>query len=429
MKRYYLYILLIVLCCSCIKDANGNKSTTAQVQEQSLFPESVRGLDSAMDWARKSITLLDGGKTKSGLTRKIESWNALVVPGTKSGNAGPDTLLYVFNFADNSGFSIIAAAPTVKPILAVTESGHYVAGEPTGNEAFDEYMRGLSEYLPNQSGKPELYYWYDSVMDGEVVNRNVGVSWGQDDIYGQYCPNGLSGCVATAMAQIMAYHCVPSSFYATTSIGSEILSGESVPLNWSGIKKHSMSHTDTRPCDSYHKIIGALLREIGSQVDMRYDSGESTASFNNVPGAFNHFGYIASSPVPFSVNTAKSAIKSFGPIYMRGGLSANGNGHAWIIDGYADYKYYYNRYERAEGSGKPPIITQQTLISKEHAFHINWGWDGDCNGYFDIGVFDVDKANTYDDTHNHSGLSYANECKMVIVARDNTLRNGRFVKM
>lgn len=382
---------------------------------------TVRSLNSAKEWAYKSMSLLDNEKTKGGSTRKIESWNALTIPGTKSAETDLDTLLYIFNFADNSGFSVIAANPDIKPILAVTESGHYVAGKPTGNEAFDEYMNGLAVCLSNPSGKPELYYWYDYVMDGEAVNRNVGVKWGQNDIYGQYCPNGLSGCVATAMAQIMAYHRFPSSFYTTTSIDGDFLSGEQVPLNWSGIKNHSMSHKDARPCDSYHKAIGALMREIGSQVDMKYDSGESTASFNNVPDAFNHFGYIASYPIPFNANTAKAAIKNYGPIYMRGGLSSNGNGHAWIVDGYADYKYYYYKYERAAGSGHPPVISQQTLISKEHAFHINWGWDGDCNGYFDIGVFDIDKGNKYDGTHNYSGMNYANDCKMVIVARDNTL--------
>ena len=398
-----------------MKDANGSKSAISPAQKRSIFPQSVRGLDSARDWAEKSISLLDAGKTKSGLTRKIESWNALVVPGTKSGNAGPDTLLYVFNFADSSGFSIIAADPTVKPILAVTESGHYVAGEPTGNEAFDEYMTGLAERLSGQSRKPELYYWYDYVMDGEVVKRNVGVRWGQDGIYGRYCPNGLSGCVATAMAQIMAYHGSPLSFYITSDMGGDFSSGESVSLNWPGIKTHSMSHADTRPCDSYHNNIGALLREIGSQVGMNYGNGESAASTYDVPKAFNFFGYNTSSPVTFNENTAKSAIKRFGPIYMRGGLFKNGYGHAWVVDGYADYKYYYYRFERAEEEGVPPIITRQTFISKEHSFHINWGWDGDCNGYFDIGVFDVDAANFYEGSHNHTGLNYAYNCMMVVV--------------
>lgn len=415
MKRYSFFILLAVLCYSCAKDAERIKSTDSIMPEQVSVPGAVRDLGSAEEWALKSISLLDGDKTKSGSIRKIESWNALIVPNTKTETTDSDTLIYVFNFADSSGFSIIAADPTVKPILAVTESGHYVAGEPTGNEAFDEYMNGLIERLSYQSRGPELYYWYDYVMDGEVINRNVGVKWGQGDIYGMYCPNGLSGCVATAMAQIMAYHGAPSSFYTTTSMGSDFSSGESVSLYWHGIKAHIMSHTDTRSCDSYHNNIGALLREIGTQVNMSYYSGISSTSIDNVPDGFDYFGYTTSSPVAFNANTAKSAIKFYGPIYMRGALSPNGDGHAWVVDGYADYKYYYCRFERAEGEGNPPIITQQTLVGEEHAFHINWGWDGDCNGYFDIGVFDVDEANLYEGTHNHTGLNFAYNCMMVVV--------------
>lgn len=71
-------------------------------------------------------------------------------------------------------------------------------------------------------------------------------------------------------------------------------------------------------------------------------------------------------------------------------IDNNYHGHAWVLDEYKDYMYYYCKSELAEAGSYTPIITQQTLVSEEHVFHVNWGWNGDCNGYFSLGVFDVD---------------------------------------
>jgi hypothetical protein len=52
---------------------------------------------------------------------------------------------------------------------------------------------------------------------------------------------------------------------------------------------------------------------------------------------------------------------------------------------------------------------------EEHSFHINWGWDGNCNGYFNFGVFDVESANTYDYSHTITGRNYNNYLQMITV--------------
>ena len=55
--------------------------------------------------------------------------------------------MYVFNFENNDGFSVIAANRAVDPVLAVAEKGNYTYGEPTGVENFDFYMDAMAQSL------------------------------------------------------------------------------------------------------------------------------------------------------------------------------------------------------------------------------------------------------------------------------------------
>ena len=207
-KSIYPLLLFFTIFCSCEREQNDCDFNDILEIDKHSSSALTRSIEDARDWAKLSIRFLNNDSTKSADTsRKIESWNVVTACNTKSANSSSDTLLYVFNFADSLGFSIIAADNEMKPILAVTESGNY-DGVSSGNDAFDAYMEALKERLASIPRIPHLdpYSWDLEVIEGESANRNVGVRWGQSNIYGKYCPNTVSGCAATAMAQIMAYH-------------------------------------------------------------------------------------------------------------------------------------------------------------------------------------------------------------------------------
>lgn len=415
-KAIYLFAALIVVVLSCNKEEHYiNK--LSDVSEGRVV---IRDLETATMWAEKSLSLL-GPQTKNGASiRSIESHEVILRPGTKTGFSSSDTLLYVFNFEDSSGFSIIAANESEEPIIGIAEKGHYTKRHPSGVNGFDLYLAGVMERLSSERGPGQPFRWYEDVMVGDSVDRNVGVKWGQEDIYGYYCPNYIAGCAPTAIAQIMAYHQYPSSFIASVNMGGDYLAGESVSLNWTGIKTHIDLHTDSLSCNQYHKQISALLREIGYAANTNYTSpNSSSTSTNNVPGAFEHFGYTTSSPVLVnsnSISTLTSCIKSFGPVCMRGSRVQNDTliGHAWVADGYKDFAYYHNGYSWAT-NGDEPFMFEHTLIRESHVLHINWGWDGDCNGFFNFNSYDIDNAVIYDDTHNNSGRNYDTNVKMIVV--------------
>lgn len=410
--HYIFFLLIIVFSC------NEESRYCDNVANELKSGRVIRDLQTAESWAEQSLLFL-GPQTKEETQRKIESYEVVLRPGTKTASSSSDTLLYVFNFSDSSGFSIIAANENEEPIIAIAESGHYVPGEPTGVGGFDLYVDGLCERLSSRWG-PIAQVWYEYVMVGDSVSRDVGVRWGQGNIYGDYCPNHIAGCAPTAIAQILAYHQYPSSFIASVNMGGDYLAGESVSLNWTGIKTHIDLHTDSLSCNQYHKQISALLREIGCAANTNYASpNSSSTSTNNVPGAFEHFGYTTTSPILVNSNnipTLTSCIKSFGPVYMRGDRVENDtlHGHAWVADGYKDYGYYRDKYS-LEIVGPDPVLVEHLLIRESHMLHINWGWNGDCNGFFNFNIYDIDNAVIYDDTHNNSGRNYDTNVKMIVV--------------
>lgn len=412
-KAIYLFAALIVVVLSCNKEEHYiNK--LSDVSEERVV---IRDLETATMWAEKSLSLL-GPQTKNGASiRSIESHEVILRPGTKTGFSSSDTLLYVFNFEDSSGFSIIAANESEEPIIGIAEKGHYTKRHPSGVNGFDLYLAGVMERLSSERGPGQPFRWYEDVMVGDSVDRNVGVKWGQEDIYGQYCANYIAGCDPISIAQILAYHQNPSSFEASLSMDADFLVGETVLLNWAGIKTHVSSHSDPSACDVYHNTIGALIREIGYVANTDYSgtTGSST-SLSAIPGTFTYFGYNASSPSIVNISSLKSCIKSFGPVYMRGDRVEDNTlyGHSWVADGYKDFAYYHNGYSWAT-IGDEPFMFEHTLIRESHVLHINWGWNGNCNGYFNFDVYDIDNAVIYDDVHTISGRNYDTDVKMIVV--------------
>ena len=406
-----LVFLLVFVSCE-------NRLQTNENYQVAITHEAgrIRDLESARQWAEQSLLLL-GTSTKSDNTiRKIDSYDVLVSPKTRATGAEEDTLMYVFNFADNNGFSLIDAQNGYEPIIGIAESGHFTPGQPTGVEGFDVYIEGLRERMSSRGG-PIAQVWYEYVMVGDSVDRNVGVKWGQEGIYGQYCPNGLSGCTPTAIAQILAYHQNPASFIASVNMGIDYVAGQTIGLNWSGMKTHFVSHTDSLSCNQYHNIIGALMRDIGHVANTVYQIGGSSSTYSSsVPGAIQHYGFNTSSVSAASVISLTGCLKSFGPVYMDGvrmeGTTAHG--HSWVADGYKDYSYYRDKYSY-EVVGPGPVLVEHVLLRESHVLHINWGWNGDCDGFFNFNEYDVEGAVTYDGTNYTSGRNYNINVQMVAV--------------
>lgn len=411
MKRLGIIFLIAIIATSC----NNNETLLQSVKESSLSTSTIRSINEAYSIASSAIALLDeDDQTKGTNERKITSTQTFAVP-TKASTQ--DTVLYIFNFNDNSGFSIIAADRNVPPLVAITESGNYSIGEPTGVEPFDLYMQSIIDDLTQTQygiNAPEIYYYYDTYSVGTYKNPLLAsICWGQGDIYGQYCPNGIAGCFNTAVAQIFCIFKKPTSLVCSCDMGNDFQTDETITLNWNGMKSHTAIHSGTLTCNAAHNHIGALMRELGVQSQTSYNATSSGASPNKIVSVLNHFGYTYSSEGIILADTdkIKNSLNAGKPVFMFGYTQDDG-GHAWIVDGYKDIIYYRDKYEKAYADGNY-ILTSHAITSESHSLHINWGWNGICNGYFTFGTYNAAESESYDTNTNTATYNFSESVNML----------------
>jgi hypothetical protein len=199
--------------------------------------------------------------------------------------------------------------------------------------------------------------------------------WNQSPLYNNLCPidnNGMrsiTGCVATAMAQIMKYWNYPVQ---GTGVGSYWL-GKTDNLCYFGNGTHitniaitgtynwvNMPNSlTTNSASSEISAIAKLMYDCGISVDMSYSSSSSGACYNGRE-LVDHFNYDtglhSESRTNYTDNNWKQLLyeelNNERPIWYSG--YGDGVGHSWVCDGYDNTGY----------------------------FHMNWGWGGYSNGYF-----------------------------------------------
>lgn len=358
-------------------------------QQQRIVLTPTRSYEEALALAQRSIAIVDGPATRARSPRTIRSTRGQCVtaPATRNGESQADTLMYVFNFEDNNGFAVIAANRAVDPILAVTESGNYTYGEQTGVENFDFYMDAMVSELGSRV-EPPAFDTLITIPSFKTVEVNedrhcdplVPVNWKQDGFFGEYADNKIAGCIAVAMAQIMAYYQYPNSITTTyPNNGFTQHYGETIELDWERMIAYPFGYQ-----------ISAFLREIGEQVGMDYSkANESNANISNVPAGFKAFGFeCASDYSAFNIASIRSELEKRHPIFMDGRESTNTTkGHDWVADGYIYTRKGTEYYELKiidDGFNKP--YRDYVLVSSDvvttSLVHYNWGWDGLFNGYY-----------------------------------------------
>lgn len=88
------------------------------------------------------------------------------------------------------------------------------------------------------------------------------------------------------------------------------------------------------------------------------------------------------------------------PVYTRGEDKARNKGHAWVIDGSNSITACteYKLYALNNGLPRPWYVeldSERVYHTQNVFFHMNWGWDGNHNGWFlYTGISFKDNENT-----------------------------------
>ena len=312
------------------------------------------------------------------------------------------TSAYTLYQTRQGDFAVIAADDRLPAVLAVGNGQPSVTSQPNpGFEWFCSSIEQVSRILTSR-GTTFTTTLPDPAKYPAKVDALITSQWGQDAPYSYWCPTGYGeicddytpdvvhccvGCVATALAQIVRYYRFPAHAAGTADfmIGDKVTSASfDATFDWDNM-------LDTYPEGQYTETQGravALLSYVCGLISgMTYATNESGSSNHSaLEGAKNYFGYSNDAEIvvrsdysePDWMDMVYNELSHQRPLYYQGvyvnfipstGLVAAG--HSFIIDGY----------------------NEQGLV------HVNWGWYGNYDGYFDIALLDVRglQFNSYQD--------------------------------
>ena len=292
----------------------------------------------------------------------------------KNGVLTVEANYFVFNVGDDQGFVIAAGDDCVPAILGYADRGTFVGDSLPANVKWwlDGYSDAIGRLQASGQQAPRR------APTHAAIPALLTCQWNQGSPYNMYCPQFfdtgetcVTGCVATAMAQIMYYHRVRS----VRSVQADI-PGYTCRTNWEnygkmtvqGIPKNSpidwndMTDTyDNASTDAAKRAVANLMKYCGVSVKMDYSPSASGASSSYVVTALkNYFGYDAGTHYVWRSSYSDDAwdeliyneLANGRPVHYSG--QGSEGGHAFVCDGYDGDGYY----------------------------HINWGWGGYCDANF-----------------------------------------------
>lgn len=283
-------------------------------------------------------------------------------------------LFYAFNVGDNQGFVIASADKRATPIIGFSEIGNFDIDSIPCNmyELLAGYEREIAWAIENN-----IQYEINSVSTYNNVNPLISSKWNQYIPYNDQCPifsgntRCVTGCTATATAQIMYYY-----KYPTKGIGSHMYSdeikGKTVTLA-ADFKNTSYEWNKMQPIyannnsNEAKKAVAQLMAHLGVALEMDYGMNginASGASLQDISNALiNYFSYdnglYLMRKEDYNMKSSiweeflYNELKNKRPILYSGSDILRDTGHAFIIDGY-----------------------------KDGMFHMNFGWGGYYDGYF-----------------------------------------------
>ena len=202
------------------------------------------------------------------------------------------------------------------------------------------------------------------------------ISWNQDAPYNDLCPQYdlnsrcPTGCVATAMAQLMRYHKWPQHGMGSHAYQPVIMSGNTLEADFGSttylwdamLPNYSTASTpaDGYTMDECRTAVATLMLHCGVAVDMVYYTQSGATDYDVPPALITYFGYDRSMAYRKRehygwadwLQIIHDEIAEGRPVLAYGRAAAGG--HAYVFDGMDD----------------------------EGFIHVNWGWGGMSNGYF-----------------------------------------------
>ena len=358
---------------------------------------------------RAAAFLSTKGRTAMQQPARLTPPSSLLLPSSPSrmlqGHRSPSPL-YIFNTPDDRGFVVVSPDERTAPILGYVDHGTF------DTDNMPEGLAWLLQTYGEQIAALNALPIQNSIIGGahhSTVNYQLSARlcrlapprttktplppllqslWNQGAPYNILCPRYLNedctegdhsatGCVATAIAQVMGYYRHPAAteryipaynISFDTNNGKQNRRVQGIPrgsaIDWDNILPvydgHSTAVQDT--------AIAQLMLYVGVGCKMGYGPSSAAGFSEGVNALINYFGYDDGTHIEQRGNYTiegwddllYNEIATGHPIAFAG--TNTGGAHAFVLDGYD-----------ADG-----------------LYHLNWGWGGLDNGYFRIDVLAPD---------------------------------------
>lgn len=309
--------------------------------------------------------------------------------------------LHVFNVGGDNGFVIVSGDDRTDEILGYVDEGSFDMNNLPANakawitEVVKQINSGANlQKSPRKAERADIPALMTTKWD-QYGNYSRYIFDDDEALNSQYGGGGImTGCVATAMAQVLyndakRYYATHGEYPGPTSVipsytipltekvngydqnttytmrGKTLPELPSITFNWAAMEDDITSAHGTAT-ETAIKAVDDLMKYCGRALQMCYDAASSSVAFVYIPQRIKLLGvnpYIQNMDRAYFTTevweeTIYSELKE-GRAVPYTGVDDNGEGHAYVCDG----------YQASTG-----------------LWHINWGWSGTADGWFSLSV-------------------------------------------
>ena len=316
--------------------------------------------------------------------RALVRWNG-IRKNTNYEKSQSQDPYYIFTSSDSMGFVIVAGDDLARPILGYSADARLGDKDnlPLGMQDWlNDIERQISAAQSRQASPSEdVTRQWAAPPEGNVLKQLSTALWNQRYPFNNQCPmdgnaRALTGCVPTAYAILMKYYNYPTrgkgltKFYETATKGINVAIRDlHHEYDWDNMP---MEFVNGKYTAKQASNVATLMADIGGALQVDYKT-DVTVGFLGLAQLFVNFDYFPGWQQYKGANSVENwygllcaELNQNRPIIYRA-ENQKGDGHAFILDGYTDKDY----------------------------FHVNWGWGGDCNGYFALDAMIPSEVDDY----------------------------------
>lgn len=328
-----------------------------------------RSPEEALILARSFFAQYPATRSVDGIRLAAVSGDLLKSASTRSTSDEP--AFYVYNHGQ-SAYVIVSGDDRMKPVLGYSDRGAFVTENLPSNirDWLESYNAVYTALADGKQVVKEPRLLTRAVFPETVAPMLGDINWNQDTPYNNACPlvqgnRCMTGCVATAMAMILKFHSFPvkgkGTYSYKTSLGLECsFDYGNTTFSWDKMLPQYVSDSYTT---EQANAVADLMYACGVAVDMEYSPSSSGAySFKVGQALIDYFGYDENLGYVYRqyftseewMNMIKTELSEGRPVLYNG--ASQDVGHEFVFDGY----------------------DAQDMV------HVNWGWGGSNNGYFEV---------------------------------------------